>query len=102
MTAENLPPELTRDDFDTDEEYQSYLAVEAADFANVPPATVEEKAIWAALANEHIKGEREKISLNVPKGNLTKIRARALEQGLPYQTLINAVLQQWLREGRSR
>lgn len=102
MTAENLPQELTRDDFDSDEEYQSYLVVEAADYGEVPSATDAEKAIWAALADEHVKGEREKISINVPKGNLSKLKARALERNMPYQTLINAVLQQWLRDGHSR
>lgn len=102
MTSENLPPKLTRDDFDTEEEYQSYLAVEAADFSDLPPATDDEKALWKALAVEHIAGEREKISLNVPKRNLSRIKARALEQGLPYQTLINAVLQQWLRGDQRR
>ncbi len=53
MTAKNLPPALTCDDFYTDEEYQSYLAVDAADYSHAPPATDAEKARWAALANEH-------------------------------------------------
>ena len=50
MTKSQLPPILIRADFDTEEEYQSYLAVEAADFSDIPPATEEEKAAWAALA----------------------------------------------------
>ncbi len=102
MTAEPLSPILTRADFDSDAEYQEYLAVEAADYDDAPAASDAEKAFWKALADEHINGEREKISLNVPKRNLSRLKARALEQGLPYQTLINAVLQQWLRDGHHR
>lgn len=100
--TEPLPPILTRDDVDSDEDYREYLAVEGADYAETPAASDAEKAFWSALATEHITGEREKISLNVPKRNLSRIKARALEQGLPYQTLINSVLQQWLRDGQSR
>lgn len=95
MTNPILPPELTRADFATDAEYHEYLAIEAADY---PPqaATPEQKAFWQGLADQHINGEREKISLNVPKRNLARIKAQALEQGVPYQTLMNSVLQQWL------
>lgn len=102
MTNDTLPPILTRADFDSDAEYQEYLAVEGADYADQPAATDADRAFWKALADEHINGAREKISLNVPKRNLSRLKAKALEQGLPYQTLINAVLQQWLSDGRRR
>ncbi len=102
MTNEMLPPILTRADFDSDEEHQEYLAVEGADYADAPAASQADKNFWKALADEHISGAREKISLNVPKRNLSRLKAKALEQGMPYQTLINSVLQQWLSDGRSR
>ena len=102
MKTETLPPVLRREDFATDEEYDEYLTVEAADYDEYPLATDAEKAEWKALADEYIYGAREKISLNVPKRNLSRIKARALEQGLPYQTLINAVLQRWLQETPNR
>ena len=96
MNTKHLPPVLTRDDFESAEEYTEYLAIEGADFSAVIPATEDDKDFWKSLADEHISGAREKISLNVPKRNLSRIKARALEQGMPYQTLINSVLQQWL------
>lgn len=99
-TATEQPPMLDRGDFDSDEAFQEYLDIEAADYSALRPADAAEKAFWKAIADEHINGEREKISLNVPKRNLSRIKARAVEQGLPYQTLINAVLQQWLAKGR--
>ena len=102
MTADKQPPVLTRKDFGSDEEYAEYLAIEGADFTDQPVASQAEQDFWKSLADEHINGEREKISLNVPKRNLSRIKARALEQGMPYQTLINAVLQQWLTGGPKR
>jgi predicted DNA binding CopG/RHH family protein len=98
--TETLPPLLTRQDFASDDEYREYLEIEGADYDNQPAASDAEVAYWKALADEHIGGAREKISLNVPKRNLSRLKARALEQGLPYQTLINAVLQQWIAKQR--
>ena len=102
MTARALPPLLSRQDFESQAEYEQYLAIEQADYTDVPPASLDQKAYWKALADEHIGGERQKISLNIPKRNLSRIKAQALEQGLPYQTLINAVIQQWLQNGSGR
>ena len=102
MKTSNFPPILTRSGFDSEKEYQEYLDIENADYSDIAPASETEKDFWKALADEHINGEREKISLNVPKRNLSRIKAKALEQGMPYQTLINSVLQQWLREGQRR
>ena len=48
MTKSQLPPILIRADFDSDEEYQEYLAIEGADYTDTPPATEEEKVAWAA------------------------------------------------------
>ena len=98
--TDHTPPILTQKDFETDAEYQEYLAVEAADYTALPAANEQEKSQWKTLADQYVRGQREKISLNVPKRNLARIKARALEEGLPYQTLINAVLQKWLQNDR--
>ena len=98
MTQAKSPPILRRSDFEREEEYQEYLDVEAADYVDVAPASAEQVDAWKTLADQFIHAPREKISLNIPKPNLSRLKARALEQGLPYQTLINAVLHQWLRE----
>jgi predicted DNA binding CopG/RHH family protein len=36
--------------------------------------------------------ERTKISLRLPKSDLDRLKAKALREGMPYQTLINAIL----------
>jgi predicted DNA binding CopG/RHH family protein len=36
--------------------------------------------------------ERTKISLRLPKSDLDRLKAKALREGMPYQTLINSIL----------
>lgn len=43
-------------------------------------------------ARATINEERVKVSLRVPKSDLQRLKAKALRDGLPYQTLINSIL----------
>ena len=45
-----------------------------------------------AMARAAINEERAKISLRLPKRDLARRKARALREGMPYQTLINLIL----------
>jgi len=45
-------------------------------------------------ARATINEERTRISLRVPKSDLARLKARALREGVPYQTLINSILHQ--------
>ena len=86
---------LTREDFESQEEYEEYLAIENDDrpFEEADPQVLQQ---LQAAASAYLRNERERISLSVPKRNLSQLKARALEQGMPYQTLINSILHQWL------
>ena len=43
-------------------------------------------------ARHTLNDERVQITLRVSKYNLSKLKARALREGMPYQTLINSIL----------
>jgi predicted DNA binding CopG/RHH family protein len=43
-------------------------------------------------ARNTLNDERVQINLRVSKHNLSKLKARALREGMPYQTLINSIL----------
>ncbi len=45
-----------------------------------------------AAAKATINEERVKVSLRVPKSDLMRLKAQALREGMPYQTLINSIL----------
>ena len=50
------------------------------------------KAELQQAARKTLNDERVQITLRVSKQNLSKIKARALREGMPYQTLINSIL----------
>ena len=91
-TRPNLPPVIT--EFYDDEERELYLAIEAGEFDNVPSElTPERKAeLMQAARNTLNGGERTQITLRISKYNLSKLKARAMREGMPYQTLINSIL----------
>ena len=49
-----------------------------------------------AAARETINDVRAKISLRVPQGDLTRLKSRALREGIPYQTLINSLIHKYV------
>ena len=52
------------------------------------------KAVAQATMNE----ERTRISLRVPKTDLSRLKAQAMKAGIPYQTLINSILHKAVSE----
>jgi predicted DNA binding CopG/RHH family protein len=45
-----------------------------------------------AVARATMNAEREKITLRISRSDLSRIKSRALQEGMPYQTLINSIL----------
>ena len=58
--------------------------------------TTERRTEIEAMARSTMADERTKISLRVPKRDLTKLKSRALQEGVPYQTLINALIRRYV------
>jgi hypothetical protein len=51
-----------------------------------------------AMACAAMIDERANISLRVPKRGLTRLKSRALQEGAPYQTLINALIHRYVSD----
>jgi predicted DNA binding CopG/RHH family protein len=43
-------------------------------------------------ARATMNAEREKITLRTSRRDLSRLKSRALQEGMPYQTLINSIL----------
>ncbi|MGN6469603.1 MAG: CopG family antitoxin [Rhizobiaceae bacterium] len=43
-----------------------------------------------------LDGRRQRISISVPERDLARLKARAAEEGMPYQTLINSILHKYV------
>lgn len=86
----DLPPVIT-ELLDVEEEGH-YKAIESDDNDFVSILTPERKAELMQAARNTLNDERVPVSLRISKRNLSKLKARALREGMPYQTLINSIL----------
>ncbi len=56
------------------------------------------RALWAEAARGVLDGKRRRISISIPERDLARLKTRAAEEGMPYQTLINSILHQYVEE----
>jgi len=83
-------PEIGR--YLDDEEKALVQAFETSEAPLRSGLTPERKREIEAMARATMTNERAKISLRIPKRDLARLKSRALQEGIPYQTLINALI----------
>ena len=54
------------------------------------------RAYWQEVAKQTLEGKRQRISIMIPERDLLRLKARAAEEGMPYQTLINSILHKYV------
>ena len=54
------------------------------------------RAYWQQVARNTLEGKRRRISIMIPERDLLRLKARAAEEGMPYQTLINSILHKYV------
>jgi predicted DNA binding CopG/RHH family protein len=89
-------PEIGRY-IDPDEEAIAQ-ALETGDAPLNSGLTPERKSEIEAMARATMADERAKISLRIPKRDLIRLKLRALQEGIPYQTLINALIHRYVSD----
>ena len=75
------------------EEKELMELIESDDY--IPPRnelTPEKVKMFQEIARATINEERAKISIRLPKSDLARLKARAMREGMPYQTLIGSIL----------
>jgi predicted DNA binding CopG/RHH family protein len=55
-----------------------------------------ERAFWQKAAKRTLDGKRQRISISIPERDLARLKTKAAEQGMPYQTLINSILHKYV------
>jgi CopG antitoxin of type II toxin-antitoxin system len=75
-----------------DEEKAIYEAIENADYVPRSILTPKMRAEYRAIAKANMNEGRVKISLRLPESDLERLKAKALREGLPYQSLIGSIL----------
>ncbi|MDJ0824944.1 MAG: hypothetical protein QNJ16_05515 [Rhodobacter sp.] len=84
-----------------DEEAASMAALDAALEAGtiVSELTPERKAELEAMARATMSPPKTQITTRLAKQDLIKLKAKALEMGMPYQTLLASIVHRYV-EGR--
>lgn len=78
-----------------DEERELIEAVEAADHVPGPSGLTPERIEALQAAARATSAEPStKVSIRLARTDLARIKARALREGMPYQTLIKSILHQ--------
>jgi predicted DNA binding CopG/RHH family protein len=75
-----------------EEEKAIYEAIERADYVPRSILTPKKPAEYRAIALANMNEGRVKISLRLPESDLERLKAKALREGLPYQSLIGSIL----------
>lgn len=78
-----------------DEEAELLKAMDDGQFESVTNLEARKKELQETVIN-FTKMKRKSINIRIPEYNLSRIKSQANQQGLPYQTLINSILQQYL------
>ena len=80
--------------YELDKEEQELLdAIEAGDFKPIPNAKAEIRKLRAAAAT-HLSRTKN-INIRLSERTLHKLKVKAAEKGLPYQTLVASLLHQY-------
>lgn len=89
-------PSITH--FIDDEESDLVNTIESADHVPGPSLLTPELLTELQTAAKNSLNEpSEKISIRIAKSDLARVKARALSEGIPYQTLIKAIIHRAVR-----
>ncbi len=81
-----------------DEEKALVEAIESDDFIPESTLTAENLAELQEAARNTINETTTKISIRMPQTDLVRLKAQALREGMPYQTLIKSILHKSLTQ----
>lgn len=76
-------------------------ALERGEFVSVPDFEKKRKPQIVAAAKRYLEKESKSITLRVKKKDLIKLKAKAARNNIPYQTLINLLINSYT-EGKTK
>jgi predicted DNA binding CopG/RHH family protein len=86
----SAPPEF--ETFSDDEERAIHDAIEHKNFVPQSVLTPEMRSTHQNYARAKMNEGRVKISLRLLESDLASLKAKAMREGMPYQTLIGSIL----------
>ena len=93
MSASGLPRRLGRGEFDSDDEYVTYLESEAGLWS--PDLDASASGAWRVAAQAALS---RRVSVELPPEALARLDARAETEGLSREAIARRVLEAWASE----
>ncbi len=82
--------------FDSEEERAEFAFHDSDEWVSVGNIE-EQRALLQTAARRFLAGSpRKRISIAIPERDLARLKTRAAEKGMPYQTLINSILHEYV------
>ncbi len=72
------------------EETATLNAIEAGEYTSV--ANLKEELAIAKLAAKNTTAKTKNINIRVTEADVSKLKARSIEAGIPYQTIVSALI----------
>ncbi len=79
-----------------DEEEDFITSFEGTKAPLVSGLTQERRQEIEAMARATLNDEREKISLRISRSDLARLKSKAMQEGIPYQTLIDPIIHKYV------
>ncbi len=77
MNKKQLPPLLTRKDFESDAEFELYHSTKAGEWVSTDDLEAQ-KQVWRESAATTLEGKRSRISITIPEPNSARLKFMAL------------------------
>lgn len=92
-----MKPEPNVKQYLDDEEKELMEAIESDDYDFEESALTPERLEFLQQAAKNtINEQRQKISIRVPRTDLARLKAKAMREGIPYQTAINSLIHKYV------
>ncbi len=82
-------------DITTEEERDLIETSEREEWVSVGDIETQRR-YWQEHARTFLDNKRQRVSIMIPERDLARLKAKAAEQGMPYQTLINSILHKYV------
>jgi len=80
------------------EEKELYESVENGEWVSASKVEKAEDLVKFKQAYKNTFGKTKPVSLRMNEVDLIKLKAKAIEQGLPYQTLLSSIIHQYVKK----
>ena len=79
-----------------DDERELIESIEATPVEQLKPASPEHTDEIIRAAREHVRSDQTKMNVRISRSDLERIKERAAQEGLKYQSLVKSVLHKYV------